>query len=1130
MNNRFLAMTKMCLNNWHYINKRVLTYDEIVNFFTGHSGSGKSTVIDALQMIFYADTTGRGFFNKAAKEDSNRTLIEYLRGMVQIEENNSIKYLRNKNFSSTVVLEFTDTETKSSQCIGVAFDVDTNNNNITKQWFWHTGSFLENNYRSEDNKTLTIADLKDFLKKNFLQDEYFLTTTDVRFRNEIYNNYFGGLPDERFIALFKKAIPFKMDMKLDDFIKNYIFTEVNIRIDDMKDSVAQYSNLKLKLEDTKREIELLVAVQRQYQKYAQCCDKELQYKYNLDSLEIKVAEQNIQLSHSQLETLNQDIKFLQKTSEELYQQIKTMQIQRDEVAGFIQNSGYSHLQEQLKLLTQNIDMLGRSKVKYDNLARKLKGWIQTDLLNSDTKEAIERFEAYGADQAELEQIRTNINEVKVALDEEKRGLDKQIHSLREQIKETLEEIDVLKNGHKNYSHSLLEAKEKLTEQLSEFYGEHVQVEVLADVIDVVDDTWLNAIEGYMGGNKTTLIVHPNYAKKAMELYRSLDSKKFYHVAVVDTEKVVAHVKAPMQNSLAEEVKTSLDYVRAYIDSLLGRVIKCNSIDELRANHSGITKDCVLYQGFKLQHIDAKNYTDFAYIGQGAIAKRLVVAKENLNKLNDAKSPLDERIREIAELLSFESFQQIEEYVEWNKDIKELLGKESERSECQGKIEELKKTDIESWHKKLEELEKSLEDSRQRKSQADGYALSKTNKHREISELLITYHAELIEKQKLFVQNTILEEGYASFLVENEGKRTDYIKLRIQNEIEDTKNKKEIEYSVLIEKRQAHYEIYNYRGFSVPNKENDEYDNLLNILSSEKLIEFTEKANRQAQIAIKHFKSDFVYKIRAAIQDAQKQKNDLNQVLEHLDFGKDKYSFSVTKNTGEEGKFYEMFMNKDLEINPKQLDNNIDGQVDLFSMSHEHEYNEIINELLEMFMPPSGSDAKTLETARANMERYSDYRTYLSFDMNQRVNGGPPTSLAKMLSKNSGGEGQNPLYVALLASFAQIYRINLNTKIKRRPTPRLVILDEAFSKMDAEKVSTCIALINSLHVQAIISAPNDKIQNYTESVDKIFLFANQNKTRISIEEFEQDRFYELMEDIEDEEGISDDEQVVLALNP
>ena len=89
----------------------------------------------------------------------------------------------------------------------------------------------------------------------------------------------------------------------------------------------------------------------------------------------------------------------------------------------------------------------------------------------------------------------------------------------------------------------------------------------------------------------------------------------------------------------------------------------------------------------------------------------------------------------------------------------------------------------------------------------------------------------------------------------------------------------------------------------------------------------------------------------------------------------------------------------------------------------------------------------------------------------------------MIRKNSGGEGQNPLYVALLASFAQIYRINLSPKIHRNPTLRLVVLDEAFSKMDAEKVASCIALIRGLGFQAIISATNDKIQNYLEMLIK-----------------------------------------------
>ena len=47
----FLAFTRICLNNWHYISRKILSLNKEINFFTGHSGSGKSTVIDALQLV-----------------------------------------------------------------------------------------------------------------------------------------------------------------------------------------------------------------------------------------------------------------------------------------------------------------------------------------------------------------------------------------------------------------------------------------------------------------------------------------------------------------------------------------------------------------------------------------------------------------------------------------------------------------------------------------------------------------------------------------------------------------------------------------------------------------------------------------------------------------------------------------------------------------------------------------------------------------------------------------------------------------------------------------------------------------------------------------------------------------------
>ena len=111
------ALNRLCLNNWHYIDRKILKFHKEMNFFTGHSGSGKSTVIDALQILLYANTDGRGFFNKAATDESDRTLMEYLRGMVSVDDNNSYTYLRNEDFSSTIVMELERTDTRERLCI-----------------------------------------------------------------------------------------------------------------------------------------------------------------------------------------------------------------------------------------------------------------------------------------------------------------------------------------------------------------------------------------------------------------------------------------------------------------------------------------------------------------------------------------------------------------------------------------------------------------------------------------------------------------------------------------------------------------------------------------------------------------------------------------------------------------------------------------------------------------------------------------------------------------------------------------------------------------------------------------------------------------------------------------------------
>ena len=64
-------LKKILLINWLYFSKELIEVGDI-NFLTGKNGAGKSTVIDALQIVLLGETNSRNF-NQAANEKSQRT-------------------------------------------------------------------------------------------------------------------------------------------------------------------------------------------------------------------------------------------------------------------------------------------------------------------------------------------------------------------------------------------------------------------------------------------------------------------------------------------------------------------------------------------------------------------------------------------------------------------------------------------------------------------------------------------------------------------------------------------------------------------------------------------------------------------------------------------------------------------------------------------------------------------------------------------------------------------------------------------------------------------------------------------------------------------------------------------------
>ena len=119
----------------------------------------------------------------------------------------------------------------------------------------------------------------------------------------------------------------------------------------------------------------------------------------------------------------------------------------------------------------------------------------------------------------------------------------------------------------------------------------------------------------------------------------------------------------------------------------------------------------------------------------------------------------------------------------------------------------------------------------------------------------------------------------------------------------------------------------------------------------------------------------------------------------------------------------------------------------------------------------------LEQHRREMEQYADYRNYLSFSMYEQVTDADGNVIREnfvddMAGRDSGGEGQNPKYVALLAGFAMLYMQQTN----RDSRITLVLLDEAFSTMDQERSAVCLKYARQMDLQLIVCVPDERLQS------------------------------------------------------
>ena len=227
--------------------------------------------------------------------------------------------------------------------------------------------------------------------------------------------------------------------------------------------------------------------------------------------------------------------------------------------------------------------------------------------------------------------------------------------------------------------------------------------------------------------------------------------------------------------------------------------------------------------------------------------------------------------------------------------------------------------------------------------------------------------------------------------------------------------------------------------------------------------------------MEQFQNDFLAKLKSSIDQVQEQVHNLNKALRQAQFGTDKYQFRVGPNP-DYLDYYNMITADEL----------MEGESGLFALPFQQKYGPLIEKLFSQITMADDTQLNTRKQSelQENIVRYTDFRTYLKFDLETTDQNGSKQLLSQTLNMKSGGETQTPFYIAVLASFAQLYRVNDATRFGN--TVRLVVFDEAFNKMDSDRITESVLLLRKMGLQAIICTPPDKVSDIMPIADRTLL--------------------------------------------
>jgi len=1084
-----LSLTHIFLRNWHRFDHKMIEVEDSL-YLAGANGTGKSSVLDAMQVVLIAELQKIRFNSSAqqGQERSERSLDTYVRGKIGED-----RWLRPGNTVAYIALEFTDKTRGSKLTIGACIEAGEGKGSSGERMYFILSEAIDPGLFLRDGRELTRRELKQALKNRQGARSYDHVNEYV----EQMLDRLGGL-NPRFPDLFLRALAFQPIRQIGEFVEKWLLQEKRLDTETLRQVKERLDQLRVASREVREKLDALRAIIERQAEVRRLRDRRAEYtvltallrvveiERRIKTLTGQISETEGRIGEAQVESANIQSS-LAGAREALFQ--ARMQLEqsgvirrRDELQRQLREAERQAREIEQRWITLLGDLRRESKA--------LRPLLESEALEPaeapPLREMIEAIAGLTDDRPPLDRLPQLIDETLPPLESALNRAQEAQFKIRQQSDELVkrghgleQELERLRStGRAAYRREV----ERLRDLLEPALG--ARPPLLCELLEIPDQRWQDAVEAMLGARRFTIIVPPRDFDAALKtLDEARAREQLYEAALLDLGRARDEARQARPGSLASQVETPNEgegaALRAYIDSVLGDIITCEETGQLRSHRRAVTPNVVYYGEWTVRAIRPDNYRPW-FIGARAQRsqieareRELEEIRERLLELQPQSSMIEARVAALRRVYELGRLRQRFDAPLDARGLRGLineLGAELQSLDLSGvaalqeevnrlqSLVERNETAKERISERLTELKVGLQSLGQRKLSAmreHGEAGQQADETRaRYPEAIITAE-ELMDERLGSIDGRADSQNALDDIIRNAENRAKAFETQAYNEQQR-----------LTEEATKYNTIYQFAG--------DAFDPLSNsYLNEERRLDATELPKYEQQIAEEQQRADqqlrehVLHQLRENILTAQQELDRINDALRDLEFHHKRYRFTHKPNDKRRS-YYDLILGTELL-----------GSEPLFESLFYQQHKDSFDDFYRQLTAPGGD---------GELERLTDYRQYLSYDIEVLHGDGQRSQLSKIMGHTSGGETQTPFYLTIAASFLQLYRVGEGSpatngsqrtgqRVNRgqRPTVRLVAFDEAFSKMDQQHIGSTLDLFQKFNLQVITATPLERCE-------------------------------------------------------